>query len=554
MAGFQDPSAGGGMMSSLTQLSPLHKIAIGAAVLTLVAGFFVFSTATTGDTAMAALYTDLEPSDAASVTDELMTRNVEYDLADGGRTVMVPREDVYDLRIALSGEGLPSSNEGYALLDNQGITTSEFRQRIDYQRALEGELSRTLRSIDGVNNATVHLALPEDSVFVDEPTRPTASVLVAMSGTQSVSADQVAAMVHLVAASVKNMAPEDVTIADSTGRVLTDGSGAPAASSGTNPATTEFENELAAELRAMVGRVTGLDNVAVNVEAELEMTERQATSETFDTTNDTGVVIGERTANETYTGTGAVVEGEAGVLGPDGAPVEADGAAGTGDTSYIKDDAERTYAVNRTVEQVTFAPGAVNRLSVAVLVDELAVTAEQSAAISEMVATAAGIVPERGDQVSVTRLPFNVEDTTEQDAAAEAAAAEQTALAAASQQSSMIRTGIIGFVVLIALILGYRSARKARREVATPIDIGMITAGRSEGSPALGTAESDDDESQSIDRTEIIPVNAAQALPTPEVDAASQSALEELSSLADRKPEEIAQILQDWLADDRAGT
>ncbi|MFT5027509.1 MAG: flagellar M-ring protein FliF, partial [Ilumatobacter sp.] len=179
MAGLEAPVSQRAM-DTFNRLTPLQKIALGAAALTVIGGTMMLVGASS-DVAMAAVYTDLESRDAASVTDELIARNVDYELADGGRTIMVPRDDVYDLRIALSGEGLPTSNEGYALLDKQGITTSEFRQRIDFQRALEGELSRTLRSIDGIETATVHLALPEDSVFVDEPATATASVLVRSS-------------------------------------------------------------------------------------------------------------------------------------------------------------------------------------------------------------------------------------------------------------------------------------------------------------------------------------------------------------------------------------
>ena len=159
------------------RLTPIQKVVLGAAALTLVAGGLVLSRS--GDAAqMAALYTDLEPADAAAIVDELSSQAVDYDLADAGRTVLVPKDEVYDLRVSMSAQGLPSSNEGYALLDKQGITTSEFRQHIDYQRALEGELSRTLEAMDGIDSATVHLALPEESVFVDEPGTATASVLV----------------------------------------------------------------------------------------------------------------------------------------------------------------------------------------------------------------------------------------------------------------------------------------------------------------------------------------------------------------------------------------
>jgi flagellar M-ring protein FliF len=514
------------VVSTLARLTPLQKVALGAAVLTLVAGAVVLTRAGSG-AAMSPVFTDLEPRDAAAVTDELMARGVDYDLADGGRTVMVPSDEVYELRIALSGEGLPNSSEGYSLLDNQGLTTSEFRQRIDYQRALEGELAQTLRAIDGIESATVHLALPEESLFVDEPAQPTASVLVRTSDPSAVSSDQVAAMVHLVAASIKGMRPEDVTIADASGAVLTTGGvpGVGAGGGGRMNATAEFEQQMTASLRSMIARVTGADNVAVTVTADLDLTERQATSERFDTTDEGGVVTAERTATETYTGTGGA--GATGVLGPDGATVQA--PAGGGEGTFESDDAERSFAVNRTVEQTVQAPGDVERLNVAVLVDAESVTEEQRAAIAEMVATAAGIDMERGDQVVVSRLDF---DSSASEAAA-AAATEAAAAAEAEARNSLIRTIVIAVVALIAIFLAYRSARRARREVSTPIDIGAIRS------------------AQLVDRdqTAVLPATPAPVLDR--VTVASESALEELSAMADRRPEEVAQILQTWLADEK---
>lgn len=515
------------VLGTLARLSPLQKVALGAAILTLVAGAVVLTRAGSG-TAMSAVYTDLEPRDAAAVTDELLSRGVDYDLADGGRTVLVPADEVYDLRIALSGEGLPNSSEGYSLLDNQGLTTSEFRQRIDYQRALEGELAKTLRAIDGIEAATVHLALPEESLFVDEPTQPTASVLVRTSDPAAVSGEQVAAMVHLVAASIKGMRPEDVTIADASGAVLTTGgvSGVSAGGGGRQNATTEFEQQMTASLRSMIARVTGADNVAVTVTADLDLTERQATSERFDTSDEDGVVTAERTMTESYTGTGGAAAGATGVLGPDGATVQAPAAGGEG--TFSSDDAERSFAVNRTVEQTVEAPGDVERLNVAVLVDAASVTEEQRAVIAEMVATAAGIDMERGDQVVVSRLDF---DSSAGEAAA-AAATEAAAAASAEARNSLIRTIVIAVVALIAILLAYRSARRARREVSTPIDIGAIRA-----APIAGA-------------TAVLPTTPSPAPALDRVTVASQSALEELSAMADRRPEEVAQILQTWLADE----
>ena len=518
------------VVGTLVRLTPLQKVALGAAVLTLVAGAVVLSRGGSS-AAMSSVFTDLEPRDAAAVTDELMTRGIDYELADGGRTVMVPKDEVYDLRIALSGEGLPNSSEGYSLLDKQGLTTSEFRQRIDYQRALEGELAQTLRAIDGVESATVHLALPEESLFVDEPTEPTASVLVRTSDPSAISADQVDAMVHLVAASIKGMTPENVTIADASGAVLTTG-GAPGAGlsggGGRGSATTEFEQQMTASLRSMIARVTGADNVAVTVTADLDLTERQATSETFDNSDEGGVVAAERTATETWAGTGGVA-GATGVLGPDGATVQAPAAGGDG--TFESDDAERTFAVNRTVEQTVQAPGDVQRLNVAVLVDAATVTEEQRTTIEEMVTTAAGVDVERGDQVVVSRLDFDTSANEAATVAADVAAAE----ASAQAQTSLIRTAIIAFLVLIAMLLAYRSTRRARREVSTPIDIGAIRSAQIGDGSANATA--------------VLPVSRAPELNR--VTVASESALEELSAMADRRPEEVAQILQSWLADEK---
>jgi flagellar M-ring protein FliF len=288
-----------------------------------------------------------------------------------------------------------------------------------------------------------------------------------------------------------------------------------------------MEHDIASELRAMIARVTGADNVAVTVRADLDLTQREAVSEIYDTTatEGAGVVASERVSTETYTGTQA--DGSTGVLGPDGA-VQTPVAATGGENTYNKDDAERNYAINRTVESVKDEPGAIERLHVAVLVDEAVVTEEQVAAIEELVSTASGVDTARGDQVVVTRLAF---DTAAETQATEAAAAEVAAQAAAQTQS-LIKTGVIGLIALIAIILAFLSTRKARREVSTPIDLDALKS-----APLPG--DDDDDDIAAIDVPVINPVAEA-----------SKHALDELSALAERKPEDVAQILQSWLADE----
>lgn len=146
------------------------------------------------------LFSDLSSSDASAVIDQLDSRGVKYKITDGGATITVPRSDVYSTRIALSGEGIPSNEAkgGYSILDKQDLSTSKFKEQTDFKRAMEGELVRTIESIEGVKSAVVHLALPQKEVFANDQQPATASVLVSTRASQKLSSQQVQAIVHLV--------------------------------------------------------------------------------------------------------------------------------------------------------------------------------------------------------------------------------------------------------------------------------------------------------------------------------------------------------------------
>lgn len=533
------------------RLTPLQKIALGAVTLTLVAGAFVL-TKSGSTTQMSALYTDLDSSDASAVVDELTSRGVSYELTDAGHTVLVPKDQVYDLRVALAGAGLPASNEGYALLDSQGITTSEFRQRIDYQRALEGELATTLQAMDGVASASVHLALPEESVFVDEPADPTASVMIAAASTGGIDDDQVQAIVHLVSSSVKNMKPEDVTVIDADGVVLSAPgvTGSTSGSTARSKAETSFEQQMAAMLTATLARTTGADKVAVTVTADLDLDERQATSEDYGPIGDDpegGETVSERCSAEVY-GEGIGTDGSTGVLGPDGAVVAPTVPETVTAGGYQSADCEEQYAIDRVVEQTVTAPGTVQKMNVAVLVDEATVTEEQAAAIEELVTTAAGIDAARGDSVIVTRLPFDTSATEE----ATKLAAEETAAAAQARTMELIRTLAVAFVILIAVILAYRSTRKARKITATPIDIGEIqSSGSGSGSGSRGevlTPELAAVGGGAGGHGEARVNSLALALETK-----NDSPMAEIAEIAETRPEEVANVLRAWLAESKQG-
>src|SRR4051812_326935 len=195
-------------------------ISVLGTVAILLGGFMIFRWASTPD--YGPLYSNLSASDASAVVDQLNSQGTPYELTDGGGTVMVPRDDVYATRIALSGEGLPadSDNQGYSILDNQGMSLSQEAEDTNFKRAMEGELGKTVEAIDGVDTAVVHLALPKKAVFADEQDPATASVLVKSRPGATLSSEQVQAVIHLVASSIDGLDPEQVTVADATGKVL----------------------------------------------------------------------------------------------------------------------------------------------------------------------------------------------------------------------------------------------------------------------------------------------------------------------------------------------
>ena len=530
-----------------TRLTPVQKIALGAVILTVVAGGLVLSR---GGSAvpMGPLYTDLNSTDAASVVDSLSSQGVAYELADAGRTVLVPQDQVYDLRVTLAGEGLPTSNEGYALLDNQGITTSEFRQRIDYQRALEGELAMTLTALDGVESASVHLALPDQSVFIDEPATPTASVLVAARGLDSISDSEVEAIVHLVASSVKDMKPEGVTVIDANGTVLSaagaGGGGGVGGGGDRAKAEASFEARLGAELTAMLTRMTGPNKVAVTVSAKLDLDQTQTTTEDYGPLGkdpEEVNVLTQSASKEAYDSSAANGAGDAGVLGPDGTIQDGQVPGSVEDaltTGYLNTGDTSTFGVDRVVEQKVIVPGTVSDLNVAVLIDESAVTEAQLAEIQKLVETASGIDVEKGQFVTITRMPFDTASSTEADAMAKAEAAAESK----AQMMGLGRTIAVLLVILIALFLGYRSAKNARRVTVTPIDIGEITSSSgSRGSLSAGPANALD----AGDATAELDPPISFARPPDRDDIVMQ----ELTTMADRRPQEVANVLKAWLAE-----
>jgi flagellar M-ring protein FliF len=506
-------------------------VAVIGTVALLLAGFMIFRWASTPS--YAPLYSNLSSSDASAVIDKLDAQGVPYKITNGGATVMVPKDQVYSSRISLSGQGLPSSSDnGYSILDKQSLSTSQFQEQTNFKRAMESELSSTVEALNGVETAVVHLALPEKQVFADTQDPATASVLVSTSPGTDLGAEQVQAIVHLVASSVDGLEPDKVTVADSAGHVLsaTDGTSGMAAST-RNQQVEDYQDEMNNRVQKMLDRVVGPGNSTVAVTANLDFDKAVTEKKTY-TYNKDNVPLSQTTNVEKYNGVGA---GSAltGVVGPDGQMDSTGTAGGTGDSQYEKSSETSDNAVDTTVEHRETAPGGIRNLHVGVVLDAATARTIDPNEIQGLIASTIGIDPERGDTVQVSSLPFN--RSVEKAAKAELAAARD-AEASARQWTLIRNSGLVVLIALIVLLAWLKGRRRAKdRAEATSYVVEQLrqealeraaTQAAVEPSPAVLALES-------MEHTE------------------SDEIRDELAALVERQPEDVAALLRGWLVEPR---
>ncbi len=501
----------------------------------LLAGFLVFRWAATPS--YAPLYSNLASSDASAVIQELDSQGIAYKLSNGGNTIMVPSDQVYSARISLSGQGLPTSSEGgYSILDKQGLSTSQFQERTDFKRAMEGELSKTIEAIDGVDAAVVHLAMPEKDVFTETQDPTTASVLVKSRAGLTLSPEQVQAIVNLVSSSVDGLETDKVTVADATGKVLS----APGALGGAtggytqnqNQLVIDYQNRLSTQLQSVLDKVLGPGNSANQITAQLSFD--KTVTETTDYTGNGDLALSESTKSQKLkNGAAGATAGANGVLGVDGQTET--GATGN-DSSF--DETERTAdnAVDTVKETREAAPGKLERLGVGVVLDTRALAGRDPAEIEALVTSALGLDTKRGDTITVSNLPF---DRTTQDAAAKELAASQKAEAKAERMDLIRNGGLIGLVALMVLAAWIQSRKRAKqRAQATEYVVEQLRRDAQDRQAlAAGQAAALD-----------APNPAMLALESAQADE-SAAMRDEIASLVDRQPEDVAQLLRGWLVE-----
>ena len=425
----------------LLQLQNLLKnISVGKriALMILAAGSisgFIFLMSWAGQPEFHPLFTNLESQDAGSILDRLKDQKIPYRISSNGSTILIPQEHIYETRMDLASEGLPQGgNLGFELFDNTKFGMSEFAQNVNYQRALQGELSRTINGFPEVDSSRVHIVMPEKSLFLNEDHSASASVVLKLRHGKWLTQDQVQGIVHLVSSSVSRLGPDKVTVVDSHGRLLAglkDESGLGTLSSDQLDYQAKVEGKLESRVLTMLEKALGANRAIVRVSCALDFKRHEQTEERF--LPDNKVVRSEQLFNETAKGTDTTPQGIPGIQSnlPENNPSQTN-AVNDENTTFAKQDRTVNYEIGKMTSHTQEPVGAMERISVAVLVDGTYQSAPNNAGelnstyvprlpeellkIENLVKSAVNFDVDRGDKVEVVNIPFETTQITKETA------------------------------------------------------------------------------------------------------------------------------------------
>lgn len=387
------------------------------------------------------LFSNLSDQDGGAIVTQLTQMNVPYRFADNGGALEVPADKVHELRLRLAQQGLPKGGAvGFELLDQEKFGISQFSEQVNYQRALEGELARTIETLGPLKSARVHLAMPKPTLFVREQKAPSASVTVNLQPGRALDEGQISAVVHLVSSAVAGLPPGNVTLVDQTGRLLTkSNTGERDLNDAQLKYATDVENRIQSRIEAILGPIVGTTNVHAQVTAQIDFSDKEQTEEQYRPNGDAAqAVMRSRQVNENLQVGGPFPGGVPGALSNQPAPAntapinapaqnpqngqqanqqQTAAAANSGPRTSSRNETTN-YEVDRTIRHTKMNTGDVQRLSVAVVVNyktlpdgkPLPLTAEQMKQIENLTREAMGYSETRGDTLNVVNSPFSAVD------------------------------------------------------------------------------------------------------------------------------------------------
>jgi len=505
------------------------------------------------------LFSNLSAEDAGAVVEALRAGRVPHRLGEGGQ-VLVPAAQVHEWRLKLASQGVPSGGGvGFEIFDKNSFGMTDFSQRLNFQRALQGELARTIGQLKEVQQARVHLALPAPRVFSSQEKPPSASVVLRLKPGSILRPDQVRGIVHLVTASVEGLSPDRVTVIEASGRVLASGlDRGPGAPGNQQDARGLVEQDVERRVQSLLEPIVGVGRSAVRVAARLNFDQIERTEERFDPKP---LVRNQTKSTESTEGSssqpGPPAPPPAGAT-QDPAKVPPPSPGPSSNSKSQRDSEQTTYEIARTVEKVVVAPGEVRRLSIAVLLDVPVVDGKRAPRsdteierIKRLVASASGVQSDR-DEVEVLQVPFDPNSVMAVETSGKPGA---TPAPMTRHMTWIIMGAAVGVTLIVVAFLVWRGRRRqalfgavsaamgtapTRGDLASPRVTATPHATTAAASAAMPAAEEPHEP--------ILPLEMKTKFPEKEV------LKERVLAAAREHPEEIAQILRAWIVKRRVAT
>jgi flagellar M-ring protein FliF len=477
-------TSGGFMHLAQSQGARNIALMLGAsAVIAVMAGVFMWSQ----QPDYKVLFSNFSDKDGGAIVASLQQLNVPYKFAEGGGAILVPATQVHEARVKLASQGLPKGGGvGFELMENQKLGVSQFLEQVNFQRALEGELARSIQAIGAVSTARVHLALPKASVFVREQMKPTASVLLNLHAGRSMDQGQVDAVVHLVASSVPDLPAKNVTVVDQNGTLLSGSDrpngGAPSLDPSQLKYIQELQQAIARRIESIVTPIVGPSNVRAEATADIDFSSSEQAAEIYKPNQgaNANATVRSTQTSESQNSTGAAntAAGVPGALsnqppGQTTAPINAPAASAPGAAANAaaaaapaqpqsqQKDNTVNYEVDKTIRYEQKPMGGIRRLSVAVVVNYKrevdrsgkvgmrALTEGEKTQITDLVKEAMGYNKERGDTLNVVNSPFAGAD---KEALAEAPIWKRAETWQLAKEAGKY---LIGLILLLWLFFGF---------------------------------------------------------------------------------------------------
>lgn len=540
------------------------RVAALLAVAIALIGFFAFTIIRFSQPTMTPLFSDLSPEDASAIVKELDQQNVPYELRQNGAGILVPQEQAAKLRMKMAEARLPAGGGvGWEIFDKgDGFSATSFVQNVNHLRALEGELARSIRSLNRVEAARVHLVIPERPLFTRDAPQPSASIVIRARG--ELETGEIRAIRHLAASAVQGLKPEKVSLVDEAGRLLADGSDSESGAGAGDDRVANLERRLRERVEAIVGRVVGADRARVEVRAEMDNTKSTVTADNFDP--ESRVVRSTQTREESSQ---TSEPAEQGVSVGNQLP---NAAANAASAAQNRDQSNKTeevvnYEISRTTRTEVKDAGQLKRLSVAVLVDGVytrAANGDVSYAprvqaeldqIGALVRAGVGFDQSRGDTVEVVNLRFA-------DLPQAGSAGEPESPFAFSRED-MMRWAELGVLALLTLVVTLVVVRPLLRKALspegdeTPALAGAATAGLApialgpDGTPSL--AGPDQPALAGPAGAGVVPAASGGAAPANMIAAAEiagrvqQESVQRIGDLVRGNPNETVSIIRQWM-------